>query len=425
MSNLVPDGWGEFKLANIFMIQTGGIEPSNYPDEKFKYYSLPQFDTNGSYSYVFGNGIDSNKTLLLKPSILVSKLNPRKSRVMLATNIDDMRSCASTEFISYVPKSEQVQFSYFGYFFKSREFQARLEQVATGSTNSHVRVSPKETLSWKITVPPVQEQQKIAAILTSVDDVIEKTQAQINKLKDLKTGMMQELLTRGVGVDGKPHTEFKDSPVGRIPKEWDCVLLESLLITDKNSMRSGPFGSALLKHELVKKGHPYLGIDNVHVERFENKFKRFVSDEKFEQLKKFAVREDDVMITIMGTVGRSCLVPKGVGKALSSKHVWTMTFDLSKYIPSLICWQLNYSDWVKKQFRNEAQGGVMESISSKTLKGLWLPLPPLSEQVKIAEAHETLSKKIESKENILNKYQLMKKALMQDLLTGKVRVNVD
>ena len=70
---------------------------------------------------------------------------------------------------------------------------------------------------------PVAEQQKIATILSSVDDVIEKTRAQIDKLKDLKTGMMQELLTKGIG-----HTEFKDSPVGRIPSAWTAKLLDSV-----------------------------------------------------------------------------------------------------------------------------------------------------------------------------------------------------
>jgi len=277
----------------------------------------------------------------------------------------------------------------------------------------------------KLILPPLPEQQKIAAILTSVDEVIEKTQAQLDKLKDLKTAMMQELLTCGVGADGQPHTEFKNSPVGRIPKGWDCVQLESLLENSKNSMRSGPFGSSLLKHELVPDGHPYLGIDNVHIERFDNKFKRFVSDEKFEQLKRYAVKEGDVMITIMGTVGRSCVVPKNIRKALSSKHVWTMTFEQTKYIPALVCWQLNYSDWVKLQFKNESQGGVMASISSKTLKELWLPLPPIQEQKKIDEAHKILTETISIKETLLCKHKSLKKALMQDLLTGKVRVQVE
>src|SRR5699024_4287657 len=70
---------------------------------------------------------------------------------------------------------------------------------------------------------PVAEQQKIATILSSVDDVIEKTRAQIDKLKDLKTGMMQELLTKGIG-----HTEFKDSPVGKIPLGWDVCTVSDI-----------------------------------------------------------------------------------------------------------------------------------------------------------------------------------------------------
>jgi type I restriction enzyme S subunit len=429
MNNQLPEGWKESTLSDFASINPkikSNVELTK--DTKVSFIKMEDVSNDAkvikkhvrNYSEVAKGFTRFNNN-----DVLVAKITPcfENGKGGYVDHLVNGVGFGSTEF--HVLRSTKVSDSKYLYQYTNYDaFRLEAEASMCG-TGGQRRVQTEFMKTYKISYPPLPEQQKIAAILTSVDDVIEKTQAQINKLKDLKTGMMQELLTQGVGVNGKPHTEFKDSPVGCIPKGWDCVLLESLLITDKNSMRSGPFGSALLKHELVKKGHPYLGIDNVHVERFENKFKRFVSDEKFEQLKKFAVKEDDVMITIMGTVGRSCLVPKGVGKALSSKHVWTMTFDLSKYIPSLICWQLNYSDWVKKQFRNEAQGGVMESISSKTLKGLWLPLPPLSEQVKIAETHEKLSKKIESKENILNKYQLMKKALMQDLLTGKVRVNVD
>ena len=83
----------------------------------------------------------------------------------------------------------------------------------------------------EIPSPPLPEQKKIASILTSVDEVIEKTESQIAKLQDLKTGMMQELLTKGIGPGGVPHTEFKDSPVGRIPVGWevipDCTSLQS------------------------------------------------------------------------------------------------------------------------------------------------------------------------------------------------------
>jgi type I restriction enzyme S subunit len=181
----------------------------------------------------------------------------------------------------------------------------------------------------------------------------------------------------------------------------------------------------LLKKELVTEGIPFLGIDNVHVEYFRQSFKRFITEDKFNELKRYEVFPGDVMVTIMGTVGRCCVVPDGVGKTISSKHVWTITLDKDKYVPELLCWQINYANWVKQQFKNESQGGVMDSISSGTLKNLVIPAPPIDEQRKIVKVYRGLTLSIEKKESKLCSIQSLKKALMQDLLTGKVRVNVD
>lgn len=427
MSNVLPDDWQKEKFEKLFEIAIGGTPSRSEP----LYWDLRCQTGNHWVSIrdlkgrVVSNTAEQITDLGVKKSNV--KLVP-KGTVIMSFKLSVGRAAftgralyTNEAIAAFKPiNKEAIDLEYFYQGLHSWDLLGDIDQAVKGVTLNKEKLRNIDAI-----LPPLPEQQKIAAILSSVDEVIEKTQAQISKLKDLKTGMMQELLTRGVGVDGKPHTEFKDSPVGRIPKGWDCVRLEFLLKSSKNSMRSGPFGSALLKHELVPSGHPYLGIDNVHIERFENKFKRFVSDEKFEQLQRYAVQEDDVMITIMGTVGRSCVVPKGVGKALSSKHVWTMSFDQQKYIPALICWQLNYSNWVKLQFKNESQGGVMESISSKTLKELWLPLPPISEQNKINKAHKSLSESIRVKEGLLYKHKQLKKALMQDLLTGKVRVKVD
>src|SRR5690606_10189467 len=96
-------------------------------------------------------------------------------------------------------------------------------------------------------LPPLPEQQKIASILSSVDDVIEKTRAQIDKLKDLKTGMMQELLTKGIG-----HTEFKDSPVGPIPSKWEVHRIGDLLTERKEKGVEGlPIYSVLMEGGMI------------------------------------------------------------------------------------------------------------------------------------------------------------------------------
>lgn len=321
---------------------------------------------------------------------------------------------------------EKVDPDFVQHSFHAGVLDSQLRSIITSSAraNGLLNITASDFFEVELAFPPLPEQQKIAAILSSVDDVIEKTRAQIDKLKDLKTGMMQELLTKGIGPDGAPHTAFKDSPLGRIPEGWSVATLESLLADVDYPMRSGPFGSSLLKSELVQDGIPYLGIDNVHVEKFEDKFRRFVSEEKFNELRRYEVKANDVMVTIMGTVGRCCVVPESIGRALSSKHVWTMTFDPELYAPELVCWQINYADWVQDQFKAESQGGVMDSISSKTLRGLLLPLPPIVEQRKIALAHSKISKTLAQKADKLSAVQSLKKALMQDLLTRKVRVKV-
>ncbi|WP_213476443.1 restriction endonuclease subunit S [Marinobacter lipolyticus] len=126
--------------------------------------------------------------------------------------------------------------------------------AATGATTVK-HLSVKDIKGIEKAYPPLPEQQKIATILSSVDDVIGKTRAQIDKLKDLKTGMMQELLTKGIG-----HTEFKDSPVGKIPAAWNTFSAQELL-NKKILLRlqDGNHGSQYPRSsEFVKHGVPYI-----------------------------------------------------------------------------------------------------------------------------------------------------------------------
>ncbi|MCP5251665.1 MAG: restriction endonuclease subunit S [Burkholderiales bacterium] len=201
------------------------------------------------------------------------------------------------------------------------------------------------------------EQTKVAEVLSTVDRAIEQTEALIAKQQRIKTGLMQDLLSKGIDAHGNIRSEathaFKDSPLGRIPVEWDVQEIKSLLADIDPAMRSGPFGSALLKEELAESGIPLLGIDNVFPEQFVADYKRFVPPKKAEQLRRYLVRPRDLMITIMGTVGRCCLVPDEIGEALSSKHVWTISIDQAKYSPYVACLQVNHSPWVLKHFAKD------------------------------------------------------------------------
>lgn len=278
----------------------------------------------------------------------------------------------------------------------------------------------------------LQRQKKIATILETIDQTIEQTEALIEKYQQIKAGMMQDLFTRGVTTDGKlrpPRDEapelYRETPIGWIPNDWMCHKLEELLANLPNNLRSGPFGSALLKSELVERGIPFLGIDNIHVESFVGIYRRFVSQKKFNELIKYSVRPRDVVITIMGTVGRAAVIPNDIGRALSSKHLWTMSFNQDVVIPELICWQLNHAPWVKAWFRRETQGGIMDAIQSSTLRNLLLPTPSLPEQEEIFRRYSSITTKIQVEQDALFKMKQEKAGLMNDLLTGDVPVTIE
>ncbi|WP_375171700.1 restriction endonuclease subunit S [Marinobacter sp.] len=308
--------------------------------------------------------------------------------------------------------------------------RGKIDQWLTGSTRSSLGIE----LLREVPIPSFDKeaQKKIGAIYRSIVSTIEKTEALIAKYQQIKAGLMLDFFTRGIGRDGKlrPPREqapelYQETPAGWIPKEWGLARLEQLLAPVANNLRSGPFGSALLKSELVEDGIPFLGIDNIHIELFVDNFRRFVSGKKFLELNKYAVRKKDVIITIMGTVGRSAVVPEHIDRALSSKHLWTMTFDQECIVPELVCWQLNYAPWVKSWFRRETQGGIMDAIQSRTLKTLTLPVPPLTEQLEIAKRYTALSDRIGLEEQTLEKLKKQKSGLMHDLLTGDVPVYID
>ena len=268
-----------------------------------------------------------------------------------------------------------------------------------------------------------EKQIEIRKILTTVDRAIEQTEILIEKQQRIKIGLMRDLLTRGIDEHGAIRSEqthkFKSSSLGRIPVEWEVNKIEEFLSVVDPSMRSGPFGSSLLKEDLCESGVPLLGIDNVFPERFVPNYKRFVSEKKAKLLKRFIIRPQDIIITIMGTVGRCCIAPDDIGEALSSKHIWTISFDKDLYSPYLACIQINYAPWVTNHFAKDMQGGIMTSIRSETLRTTYLPVPPIDEMQEIENRLRAISNDIDTLQIFHRKLLSQKTSIMQDLLTGR------
>lgn len=254
----------------------------------------------------------------------------------------------------------------------------------------------------EIPVPPLDEQRRIAEVLGSVDGYLRLTSQALAATRSAKNATLIEALG----------------------ETWPKTTVGELLASTSYPMRSGPFGSALLKSELTPEGVPFLGIDNVQVERFVPTYRRFVSQEKYRELARYTVFPGDVMVTIMGTVGRCCVVPSDIGTAISSKHVWTLTLDADRYSPDLLAWQINHAPWVLEQLIGSAQGGIMSAISSATLRGLLVPLPPPARLREIEQHLLACNAAISALEAELAGAEAVKSGITNDLLSGRVRVPV-
>lgn len=298
---------------------------------------------------------------------------------------------------------------------KSQDTADQISLLLTGSTRSSLGIALLRDLL--VPYPPLPEQQKIATILSSVDDVIEKTQAQIDKLKDLKTGMMQELLTMGVcDENGKRHTEFKDSPVGRIPAGWDVVNMDDICnkITDgeHQTPKRTSDGYYLLSARNIRDG--YIALNDVD----------FVPEDEYQRISKRVLPEKgDILISCSGSIGRTAVVPDNL-KFSMVRSVAILQPKREVVDSQFLAYQIS-STIIQSQIEKSLSQLAQANLFQAPIKALNVVVPPMDEQLKISSAVRSVDDMIHAKASTLDSIKNTKKALMQDLLTGKVRVNVD
>ncbi|MEX2160007.1 MAG: restriction endonuclease subunit S [Dehalococcoidia bacterium] len=164
---------------------------------------------------------------------------------------------------------------------------------------------------------------------------------------------------------------------------WRFLTLEELATQEKGAIRIGPFGSALKKHEYSDTGIRVLGIEDVFPNRLVSTKRKFIPEEKFRVLSQYAVRPGDILVTNMGTVGRTCVVPNDLETSIISSHLIKVSLNQQFVFPAYVSWMLNFCPLVVAQIEAESHGAIMAGFNSALLKKLRIPLPPLAEQRRI------------------------------------------
>ncbi len=286
-----------------------------------------------------------------------------------------------------------------------------MEVLSPGATRKTLTLKAISELT--IPLPPLPEQRKIAEILSTVDKAIEKVDEAIAKTERLKKGLMQELLTKGIG-----HTEFKDTEIGRIPKEWEVVRLGDIAILESGGTPSRQ------KPEYWENGTiPWVKSGEL------NDGVIYYTEENITEL---GLKNSSAKIFPKGTLlmalyGRGTVSKTAILgiEAATNQAVCAIFPKNDSFVPKFMQQYLIFRrKEILSQLVNPSSDVGRTNIYVSSLRLLKIPLPPLPEQQKIAEILSTVDKKLELERKRKEKLERIKKGLMNDLLTGRRRVKV-
>jgi len=416
MSSVVPEGWITSRIQEVVLkvIDNRGKTPplsdSGYnlievacvrDDKQFlDYEKITKCVSEDTYQTWFRNGHPKvGDTIVPTVGSIGEFAFVRENRGCIAQNLVALRPSAVIEplFLYFQCYSEVVQ--------------NNISRILMGAVQPSLRVP--NFLETSLLLPPLPEQKKIASILTSVDEVIENTQKQIDKLQDLKKATMNELLTKGIG-----HTEFKDSELGRIPASWEVIELSSLVNSTRpityGIVQTGehiPYGIPCVRVVDIVQGKPILERMIRTTQQINDSYSRTV------------LQENDIMFALRGNIGfvrkvqsflRGANLTRGIALISNSEEI---TSDYLLYALQ--------SQVVRRQIADGVNGSALQEIPLGNLRTVRVPVPCKTEQTGISKVIASLDKLIETSLLKLSQTQSLKKSLMQDLLTGKVRVTVN
>lgn len=268
--------------------------------------------------------------------------------------------------------------------------------------------------------PPSPEQRQIAAILDTVDDAIRKTEQIIAKLKQVKQGLLHDLLTRGIDDNGElrdpeRHPEqFKDSALGRIPTEWKVDRLERLTTLIVDGVHHTP--------TYVEQGVPFFTVQNLTKgPGISLEPRRYVSKRAHEEYRKRAdPGAGDVLVSKDGTLGVARVVPQGLPEFSVFVSVAVLRPATGVIKSELIKEFFETASYVR-QLGCQSAGTGLKHIHLEHFRRFLLVVPRMEEQERIVATLHSCTVRLHGEQSGLSKLRLLKQALMDDLLTGRVR----
>ena len=271
-----------------------------------------------------------------------------------------------------------------------------------GSTMKHI--NRQEFLNIEIPLPPIASQRRIADILDKADEIIRKRKEAI---------ALTEQLLKSTFLD-----MFGDPVIN--PKGWDVVTLEQVAEKEKGAIKCGPFGSQLLISEFQDIGIPVYGIDNVQKNEFIWAKPKFITREKYQQLRAFSIKLNDVLISRTGTVGRTCIAPPNIPESIIGANLLKVSLDQNEMSSKYLSYALSYSEFLIQEIKNMSPGATVPVFNTSNLKSLKLANPPMDLQIKFNLMINKIQEKIGKQKKSLQESENLFNSLLQKAFKGEL-----
>jgi len=410
----IPKEWEVVALNDVCMkIKAGGTPLTSkreYYDGNIPFVKIEDLTNSPKY-------LKSTSTTITKTGLENSSawLVPAKSLLFAmygsigAMAINEVQVATNQAILAIIPNREKTSVEFL--FYLLTYLKPHLERHAKQTTQANLTAEiVKNFRAW---LPEPLDQQKIAEILSTLDEAIHRTDEVIAKTERLKKGLMQELLTKGTG-----HRQFKNTEIGIVPKERKVVSLEEVVTSYKNGIYK--------PNEYYGRGYPCIRMYNIaggHI-NLDNAVLLDVTDQELEE---YGLEPGDVVVNRVNTpelVGKAGVVPQNLGKTTFESKNIRIRLDKSKISPEFFSVFVQTAIYSRQVLSKAKTAVAQATITQDDLGSLKIPLPPPAEQQKIAEVISGFDRKLELERRQKMMLGKIKSGLMDLLLTGKVRVKV-
>jgi type I restriction enzyme, S subunit len=420
-----PDKWDIFRMKNIMKPREGR---SVTGEEELLSVTINGGVVRRSEYLGDDEGGSRSETLvgykLVEPNNLVNNIMKMSFRCL---GVSKHTGIVSPAYSVFDLNQDRVSPQYLDYLLRTDRYVFEYRKLSKGIQESRMRLYDDYFLSMKVVVPPLEEQKLISRYLDKkteqIDSLIEKIQKKIELLKEQRTSLINQYVTKGLD----PNVEMKDSGIewiGEIPSHWEVSKTKSL---SQIFGRIGYRGYTVDDIVTEGEGSITIGPGNIKNQSLDLSVVTFLSWDKYHESPEIQVFKNDIILVKTGsTIGKSCFVDEVLTEMTINPQMVilkSILIDPEYFYLNTIC------DFYQIFFRTEQTGSSTPTISQEKIINFPILNPPIQEQKRIVEFVKSkrlkIGKIIQSSETKIRLLKEYRQSLISSVVTGKVRITED